>query len=513
MAASPYSGSALRRALLHFSTGKGFGAVIGIAWLFLLVRELTLADYGAYVTFTAFLNIFVVVGSFGLIAMAERYVPEHRSLSSGPVLARFLTRLIVLRVVLLAVACLAMAGFSGHLAALLSIEGTAGAFLVFQIVVFGEGLCRYIETIFDSLLQQKYSQISTLFRYGIRLLALLAYPLVSDEELDLFTWITIEAVTVSVGAVLALALMSKIVRQARHEGMGSAVEGKLDYPRYIRYAAPIYLGRILSLFSGIEMAKLVTTKMLGLEASAVFGFCASLAITLQRYLPTYLLMGMVRPLFITAFHSERPQKRLDFLFSLIVKLNMFAILPALAVTTVLGDGIVHLFSSGKISEGGLMLTLMLGFVVSQALRIAHGMVLISLEDGKGSLLIAVAGATVFAVSALFVSVFGPLALILGLVAADFVAMAIAGYRIRMKSYRLNYPYRGIGKLFIATVGATLFISLLDLSLVGYGEVSRVLAATGLGMVLYAVLAQSIRPFTDEERGAINRMLPVRLFVW
>ncbi|WP_187147186.1 lipopolysaccharide biosynthesis protein [Thiobacillus denitrificans] len=487
--------------------------MIGIAWLFMLVRELPLADYGAYVTFTAFLNIFVVVGSFGLIAVAERYVPEHRSLSSGPVLARFLTRLIALRVVLLAVACLAMAGFSAHLPALLSIEGMADTFLVFQIVVFGEGLCRYIETIFDSLLQQKYSQISTLFRYGTRLLALLAYPLLSDEALDLFTWITIEAVTVSLGALLALALMSKIVRQARHEEGERAGEGKLDYPRYIRYAAPIYLGRILALFSGIEMAKLVTTKMLGLEASAVFGFCASLAITLQRYLPTYLLMGMVRPLFITAFHSERPQKRLDFLFSLIVKLNMFAILPALAVTTVLGDGVVHLFSSGKISEGGLMLTLMLGFVVSQALRIAHGMVLISLEDGKGSLLIAVAGATVFALSALFVSVYGPVALVLGLVAADFVAMAIAGHRIRMKSYRLNYPYRGIGKLFIATVGATLFISLLDLSLAGYGEISRVLAAAGLGMVLYALLAQSIRPFTDEERGAINRMLPVRLFVW
>lgn len=513
MPASPYSGSALRRAFLHFSTGKGFGAAIGIAWLFLLVRELPLADYGAYVTFTAFLSIFIVVGSFGLIAMAERYVPEHRSLSSGPVLARFLTGLVALRLLLLAIACFVMAVFSTQVVALLSMEGTAAAFLVFQIVVFGEGLCRYIETIFDSLLQQKYSQITTLFRYGLRLLALIAYNFVSDEELDLLTWITIEAVTVSLGAVLALALMAKIVRQARHEEVGTAVGGSLDYRRYIRYAGPIYLGRILALFSGIEMAKLVTTKMLGLEASAVFGFCASLAITLQRYLPTYLLMGMVRPLFITAFHSESPQKRLDFLFSVIVKLNMFVVLPALAVTTALGDGVVHLFSSGKISGGGLILTLMLGFVVSQALRIAHGMVLISLEDGKGSLVIAISAATVFAVSALFVSVYGPLALVLGLIVADGVAMAIAAHRIRMKSYRLNYPYLGIGKLFTATLAATVFIWLINSSLAGYGELGRILAAGSLGMLLYALLAQSIHPFTDEERGAINRMLPIRLFVW
>lgn len=513
MAVSHYSGRALRRAFLHFSTGKGFGAVIGIAWLFLFVRALPLADYGAYVTFTAYLNIFLVVGSFGLISMAERYVPEHRSLSSGPVLARFLTGLVAFRAVLLAITCLVVAAFRAPLVALLSIEGTAAAFLIFQIVVFGEGLCRYIETLFDSLLQQKYSQISTLFRYGLRLLALIAYPFVFGKELDLLTWIRIEALCVSLGAGLALVLVWRIIRKARHEDAAGREDGKLNYLRYVRYSAPIYLGRILALFSGIEMAKLIITKMLGLEASAVFGFCASLAITLQRYLPTYLLMGMVRPLFITAFHSERPQKRLDFLFSVIVKLNMFVILPALAVTMVLGDGVVYIFSSGKISGGGLMLTLMLGFVVSQALRIAHGMVLISLEDGKGSLMIAAMAAAVFAISALFVSIYGPVALIVGLVAADFVAMAIAGRRIRMKSYRLNYPYQGIGKLFIATLAATVFTALLNLALAGYGELTRILVAGSLGMVLYAVLAQSIRPFTDEERGAINRMLPVRLFVW
>lgn len=513
MAASPYSGHALRRAFLHFATGKGFGAVIGIAWLLLLVRELPLADYGAYVTFTAYLNIFVVVGSFGLISMAERYVPEHRSLSAGPVLARFLTRLVALRLGLLAITCLVVAVFSAPLLGLISVEDMTVAFLVFQVVVFGEGLCRYIEVIFDSLLQQKYSQISTLFRYGLRLLALISYQFFFEKQLDLLTWIAIEAVTVSLGAALALVLMGKIVRKARHEDAKDLVECKLDYPRYIRYSAPIYLGRIVALLSGIEMAKLITTKTLGLEASAVFGFCASLAMTVQRYLPTYLLMGMVRPLFITAFHSDNPQKRLDFLFSMIVKLNMFVILPALALTTVLGDGIVHIFSSEKIGGGGLMLTLMLGFVVSQALRIAHGMVLISLEDGNGALIIAIAAATVFVLSTFFASAYGPVALILGLIGADFVAMAIAGHRIRMKSYGLNYPYRGVAKLFLATFAATGFIFLIDFLLVGYGESSRILIAGGLGMALYALLAWSIRPFSSEERGAINRMLPVRLFVW
>lgn len=512
MTASPYSSSALRRAFLHFSTGKGFGAVIGIAWLFMLVRALPLGDYGAYVTFTAYLNIFVVVGSLGLISMAERYVPEHRARSSGPLLARFLTRLLALRLVLLTVTCVLVATFSAPLLGLLSVEGMTTAFLVFQVVVFGEGLCRYTETIFDSLLHQKYSQISTLFRYGLRLSALIAYEFFSSRSLDLLTWVTIEAVSVSLGAVLALFLMWKIIRGARSEG-AARDEEKLEYRRYVRYVGPIYLGRILALFTGIEMAKLVTTRMLGLEASAVFGFCASLAITLQRYLPTYLLMGMVRPLFITALHSENPQKRLDFLFSVIVKLNMFVVLPALAVTAVLGDGIVHIFSSGKISGGGLMLTFMLGFVVSQALRIAHGMVLISLEDGNGLLRIAIVTAGVFLSSTLFVSTYGPLVLVVGLIAADIVAMALARRRIKSRSYSLNYPYVGVGKLFAITGVTAVCVALVDTALNGYADQSRILVAGSLGAVLYALLAWPVHPFTTEERGAINRMLPTRLFVW
>jgi hypothetical protein len=180
---------------------------------------------------------------------------------------------------------------------------------------------------------------------------------------------------------------------------------------------------------------------------------------------------------------------------------------------VFGDGVVNIFSSEKISDGGLIMTLMLGFVVSQALRIAHGMVLVSLEDGNGLLKIAITAATVFLISTLFVSNYGPVALILGLIVADFVAMAIAGHRIRMKSYSLNYPYRGLGKLFLASFVATVFISLINFTLTSYGELSRILVAGSLGLTLYALLAWSIHPFTNEERGAINRMLPVRLFVW
>lgn len=508
-----YSGDKLRRALMHFVTGKVFGAAIGIGWLLLLVRELPLADYGAYVAFTAYLNIFTAVSSFGLIAVAERYVPELRSSSSGRVLANFLTRLVTLRLVLLAIICIVIAVFSASVLHLLSIAGMARAFVIFQLVVFGEVLCRYIETIFDSLLQQKYSQITTLLRYGLRLIALIAYALFFESELDLFTWIMIEIVCTSLGGVMALMLMWRVVRTARDEEAAAETETRLDYPRYIRYSVPVYFSRIIALFSGIEMAKLVTTKMLGLEASALFGFCASLAVTLQRYLPTYLLMGMVRPLFITAVHSENPQKRLNFLFSLLVKLNMFVILPVLAVMIVLGDLAVDVLSSGKLIDGGLMMAFLLGFVISQALRIAYGMILISLEDGGGPLILVLTSAALFATSTLFVSSYGPLALIIGLIIADCASMAIARYRISIKSYYLSFPYFGFGRMIIAALLMMAFIITIKSSLAFYSEYSQFFVSVVAAVSMYVLFARALRPFTYEERYAINKLLPIPLFVW
>ncbi|MBL1260814.1 MAG: oligosaccharide flippase family protein [Thiotrichaceae bacterium] len=516
MTNNPYGGVKLRRAFMHFATGKSIGAAIGIGWLLLLVRELSLSDYGIYVTFTAYLNIFVVVGSFGLIPIAERYVPELRVSSSSHTLISLLIKIVMARLVLLVITCLGVSFFSASISSsLITTTDVSTAFIIFQLVVFGEALCRYIEIIFDSLLHQKYSQISTIFRYGLRFSALIASAFFFENELDLFTWIVIEAVCMSLGCVLTLMLMWRVVYKLRDgESVSDTVtEDKLEYRRYIRYSAPTYFSRIVASLSGIEMAKLVVVRLLGLEAAAVFSFCASLAVIFQRYLPSFLLMSMVRPLFITALQADNPEKRLNFLFSIMIKLNVFLILPVLSVMTVIGGQVIDVLSNHKIIGGGLITVFLLGFVMTQAVRIAYSMILASLEDGKGSLVSMLIAAALFYTSILFVPSIGSFALIIGLILADFSVMAIAKYRINIKSYRLGFPFVGIGKLLIVTAVTTLFISAIISSLSTYGQYGQIFVVGLVVIVLYPLLAWLISPFSQEERSAINRMLPIRVFVW
>jgi O-antigen/teichoic acid export membrane protein len=485
----------------------------------LLVRQLPRADYGAYVTFTAYLSIFIVISSLGLIAVAERYVPELRARASGRALAQFVLRLLAARYVVLLGAC-ALAAFLGTaITTALSMPHLVDAFVIFQVIVVAEAACRYTETIFDSLLQQKYSQLSTLFRYGLRLAALAVYAATASDPLTLMTWVSIEAGCALAGLALATLLVSIVVRRSwregEAEGTGSGEVGTIhfEYRRYLRYAAPVFLGRLIASLSGLEAAKLVAARLVGLEATAVFGFCASLTIMMQRYLPTFLIMNMVRPLFITASTSDKPQSRLGFLYGLFIKLNFFVLLPIVAVVGAAGDSVVSALSGGKFAQGGGLLGLFVVMLAAHGLRNVHGMVLMALEDGKGSLLVVVLSAVLFAVSIALVPLLGIPVLIVALILADVVSMWVGRARFARRDFRLTFPYPGLGQLLGAAVVAFVAMHVALAGLAGMNESTGLLASAAVAVVAYGAAARLMRAFSQRERDAVNRLLPVKIFVW
>ena len=507
-----YGATRVRKALIHFLMGTGLGALLGICWLLLIVRQLSIVDYGAYVAFSAFLNIFIVVNSIGLIAIAERYVPELRVKRSGHALGRFLIKIVGLRALALIISGALVAVFADPMAALLIMPDAGGTFQLFQLIVIGEGLARYYETIFDSLLKQKYSQISTLFRYGLRLLVLTYLSLSLEGPLTLSMWITMECICVGVSILVSTQLFWRVV-QGIHNENPSLESGDLAVRRLIRYAVPTYTGRVGALLASIEMAKILTARLLGLEVAALFGFCASLAATLQRYLPTFLIIGMVQPLFIAANNSENRADRLNFLFSIVIKLNLLVFLPIFTFVILAGGPLVQMMSGAKFDNGGWIMVATLVFVLSQALRNAHGLVLVAIEDGAGALLAVLTAATAFYLSLLAVDQLGPYALLAGLAIGDICAMLVARFRVRSQSIDLNFPYVGFGKMALVAAVAAAIALLIDNVLVRGPDWRHLMALGSVSCLTYMLLLWPINTFTTEERAAINRALPKPVFVW
>ncbi|MFX8215143.1 hypothetical protein ABTL18_20110, partial [Acinetobacter baumannii] len=85
---------------------------------------------------------------------------------------------------------------------------------------------------------------------------------------------------------------------------------------------------------------------------ALYGFCATLALMLQRYLPNFLLIGMIRPMFVAALHGPQAERDLNRLFGVLTQLNLFIMAPAVVAAWWFGDRIVLALSGGQLAHGG-----------------------------------------------------------------------------------------------------------------------------------------------------------------
>ncbi|MFZ5521360.1 MAG: lipopolysaccharide biosynthesis protein [Pseudomonadota bacterium] len=504
-----YTEQRLKRSLAHFLLGKVAGLTIGAAWVLLLVRALEPADYGRYVAFTGIGEVLQLALAFGLMLISERYLPELRIQGDEHRLTWAVWHWLKWRLALLAGGC-AVVAVSGQ--ALLAWAGLAGlqtALLFFLISTVAEGTARHAESMFDSLLMQSYSQVSILFRYGLRVVAL-AVLHAGGQPLSLDHWMAVEAACFCASLLLTGFLLWRGLPALR-EGRASAAGPSLPWARHLRYAAPVYVAELIALAASIETVKVLVNRLDGADAAALYGFCATLALMLQRYLPNFLLIGMIRPMFVAALHGPQAERDLNRLFGVLTQLNLFIMAPAVVAAWWFGDRIVLALSGGQLAHGGSMLAAMLLLVLTQALRAVINLLIMVFEEGRRRLWAAVAGASVFALVPALLPQTDSLSLVLGLVAADVVAglfMLHAGVRRHLS---LHWSLAPVLKITAGCMGATLAALAADMLLRAHAWAWA--AALGAGGLAYLILLAMLRPFGTDERRLINSLLPRPVFIW
>ncbi|MBK8018944.1 MAG: hypothetical protein IPK20_21065 [Betaproteobacteria bacterium] len=297
-----------------------------------------------------------------------------------------------------------------------------------------------------------------------------------------------------------------------HFHAGALRSQSIDLRRYATYALPVYVAQLIAMLGGIEAAKIIVSRQFSIETVAQFGFCAMVTMTVQRYLPTVLLMGLLRPLFATVMHSENPRQRLDFLFSVVVKLNIFVLVPMIGVAFADGNDLISLASSGKILDRSGILASLLVYVAIQSIRTANNLVMVSIEDGVRTLFSLGTGTAAFLVCALSMEMGGTTGLIAILIGSDLISISIMRQRIRRSGQTVQFPLTAIGKLVASGIIGTVA------AIGAYGMISsqwmlHPFAGPIIVGCIYLTCAWALKPFTANERNAINRLLPVPLFVW
>lgn len=508
---NPYAVDKIKRSLIHFIFGKGASAVVGFSLLLLLVRVLTPAEYGIYIALLALLEITQLASNLGLFASAWRYVPELHSKNQGHTLYRLLIQLCSARLATLLIATAALYLGAQWVTHHIGLTGHELALTLYLIVIVSEGYSRYLDILFDSLLLQGYSQISILFRNALRLIGLLYFMHISHSVISLISWIQIEIVASSMGAVFSSVQLFRHVRKNTLTATDVNHQHSI-FHKYLSFAGPSYLSQIVFLSYGPDTAKLIITKILGATTVGAFGFAAAFVAMLQRYMPVFLLLGMVRPLFVAAQLQSDKDARLNLLSNMILKLNLFVLGPMLAYFVISGNTLAKLLSGGKFPDaGGLMIAFIILLII-QTWNAVLSLLAIAAENGFSALNGTILGLLGLGLGLYLLPTMGVYGLIAGLITSECLRGLYLNKALSSRGMTVNWDSRGIAKIALSSILSIVVVELVS-QLISTNGYTFLLITFALISLLFLIFSYFLKPFTAEESGMINRILPVKKFIW
>lgn len=521
---NPYGAAQIKRSLVHFIFGKGASAIIGLSLLLLLVRVLSPADYGIYIALLALLEITQLSSNFGLFASAYRYVPELRSKNQGTALYRLLLQLCFGRLVTLVIAAIFIFYTVEKIANFIGLTGQEQVLVMYLFVIVAEGFARYLDVLFDSLLLQGYSQVCILFRNTLRFIGLLIFLNQSTFEISLMLWIEIEMFASFCGAILSSSQLFMYARKIRLLAADTS-QCRSIFHKYFSYMGPNYLGQVVFLIYGPDAIKLIIIKLLGAIQVGAFGFAAAFVAMLQRYMPIFLLLGMVRPLFVAAHLQTDKNARLNQLSNIILKLNLFILVPMLTYFMLCGDTLAKVLSGGKFPDAGGLMIAFICLLIIQTWNAILSLLAIAAENGFSVLNGAILGLVGLALGLYFLPVFGVYSMCAGLILSEFVRCLYMNTVLSTKGVKINWDWIGLVKISFASL--TPIVIFYSLTSPNYENktVNSLIHLTNQNdyvflsvnfvavSSLFLILTYFLKPFTPKERGMINSMLPKPLFIW
>lgn len=507
---NPYGTERVKQSLGHFVFGKSAAALIGIALLLLVVRALSVKDYAIYIALLAIMEIAQLASNLGLFTAAYRYVPELRLKNQGTALQYLLLRLSGLRLLTLGVVVVFFTIFSLPLAKLLNLHGYETVFSFYGFIILAEGFARYLDILFDSLLLQKYSQLATLLRSGLRLLGLSVLMLI-NQSVTLMAWVEVELVASVTGALCSATLLLNYSAKLKKTSPGN-IEAKDSLRKSLLFTGSNYLAQLIGLIYGPETTKLLLIKFGDALQIGAFGFAASISAMLQRYLPIFLLLGLVRPLFVTAHETQNSHSRLNSLMNVVLKLNFFVLFPMIAFMLASSNELTNILSGGKFPYSGDFLFIFMVLLVFQTLHMVLGLVTLAIKDGVSGLHGTILGLLGLVSGIVFLPLFGAYSLCAGIVLSEIMWCCYVMFSLTKKGIPMQIDWLGIGKIFTFS-----FISWLAAKLIQYVFTMPTPTLIIVDMIMvgfiYLFLTFLVKPFTYDERALINKILPKPVFIW
>ncbi|WP_333877285.1 hypothetical protein [Methylobacter sp.] len=360
MNALPYSGAALKVSAVHFFIGKGASGLLNLGILLWLVRLLPVAEYGVYVSLQAGMLLALAVTSLGLPWMAARYLPEFRLYASGKQLTRFVWQVVALICLFAVAGALLLFVAMPWLLEILNFTQQTDVARLYLLVLVIEGLRLNLqECILEPLLQQGQTQFSQVVR---NLILLLCLGIVANQGTVHLNHVVLAELAGSfLGAAVALRGMHRYLC-AHRKLSGKDGWQPPNWSEMWRTMRHMYISLIVTLTYSPSALIFLVQRFLGVEITALFGFLLNLYGQICRYLPAFLLFGLIRPKLMASYVGEGGMAQLAYNANFMGKISLFVLMPILVFVWLSGGELLSLLSGGKFTQsgyylGGLLLTL------------------------------------------------------------------------------------------------------------------------------------------------------------
>jgi O-antigen/teichoic acid export membrane protein len=501
-----YDKAAVRASLLHFLLGKAFNAVVSVVTLVALARWLSTGDYGSYIALVALQATLLAVSNLGIETTAERFLPEFRTRYDDAQLLGFVLGSVMTRFGTLAV----MAGIgmwaAGPLTSLVGLPALQGVLRIWLLAVACYGALSFACVLLEAMLKQKQAQACMSVYLGSKLALIIGLHM--GWRIDLELLVACEVVAGLGAGVLAITLLTRHFHRSGLQGGWSLVLENRD--RLRRFAGFNYAAQCMFQLFSADMLKLLVTRLVGVAGSASYGFAASLADMVQRYLPATLLQRMIKPVFVSRYVKSGDFNDLNQLARIILKLNLLILVPAIALATVYGAELLGLLTQGKYTNGHWLFVGALCLLIPSSHQAILSLLAGTLERNAMQLYAGTCSGIGFPVAYALISRMGPIGAVAAAALSALVYNTIATLYLRRAGYDYRPDWRAFG---VFALGGVVLLGGLVLCKAWVVWQPANVAVAVMLLLGYLLLMRVLSAFSAAERSTLNTILPKPLFIF
>jgi O-antigen/teichoic acid export membrane protein len=505
--ASFYNTSRIRQNLPYFISGRLVSALGTFGSMVLIVRALSVADFGVFSIIVGSSIIFGMVCGLGIERLIPRYLSELRSAGMLGRAAYLAWLLLLARIILLLPAFLILYYLWDLVGNQLQVEldmeiywasiAYIGAFLVSK---------QAADTL-QAVMNHREAAFGYAVDAAVRLLMLVFFAI--GQSLSLLPALWAYVAGASAGAAICIVGMLRLF-STRVESPFQGGKQNISPAALVRYGWHAYLHNVGGILLTPQALRIFCATLLGAAGVAALGFAQSMTDFVKRYLPVFLVGSMIEPILIGRYRESRDFAVLNRLAAVILKVNLFLLLPFVGWLALSGDGALALITGGKyLKQSWLLVGLLILLAFDAHRALLH--TIIMAVDATWLLVVSQVWPTVMLVGLLALVYYEGLG---GLLAGLTVIVVFVNYFLILQLRKCGHAYRldwrGIVRIAVNAAAGSFLGMLVSWSIGGW--LGSLLAAVVV-CIVYLGIGYWHKVFGPDERNLINKLIGRPIWVW